>query len=587
MKKSALGKIWQRSEVCDRKLLEFTQKLCISDFLAKIVLERTNEIDEATDYIFPKLKNLLPDPFHLLDMDIAVSRTIKSILNKQRICIFADYDVDGATSSALLTRVFRALGITVEIYIPDRLIEGYGPSSGAMNKLAANGTNLIITVDCGAMAHEAIKSANGLGMDVIVIDHHITTELLPEACAIVNPNRLDEQSQYGNIAAVGVAFLFAIALVQKLKKQNYFKDESSVPNLIEYLDLVALGTVCDVMPITGLNRAFVAQGLKVMGMRNNMGINALLDNALLTEKPSCYHLGFKLGPLINAGGRVGKSYLGAKLLSTTCKIEAKKLAEELETFNNERKAIELLMLEEAIEIAEQQLDKSFLFISRAGWHSGVIGIVAGRLKEKYNKPVAVVAINDGIGKASCRSIKNIDFGNKIVEAMHAGLLVAGGGHAMAAGFTVEESKLKELEEFLELRFAKDISKLEHNAYCEYTCDLTGASLTVELMQELATLEPFGNANPEPLFKISNLFVLKADLLAQKHIKCLFSGNRNSYSHKAVNAIGFNIAGTPLQDILLSQTSYNISVIGSLKLNVWQNRETVQLQIKDVIVEDSI
>ncbi|MCC8399029.1 MAG: single-stranded-DNA-specific exonuclease RecJ [Rickettsia endosymbiont of Platyusa sonomae] len=588
---SVNGKIWQQRLVNEDAVLELCRSVGISDFLARVLFPRLENLVQVTDFLSPKLKNLLPDPFHLLDMHKAVDRAIEAIINKQKICIFADYDVDGATSSSLLKNLFRDLGQNVDIYVPDRIAEGYGPTPAAMQKIKDNGTKLLITVDCGAMAHEALKHAALVGLDVIVIDHHISSDILPEAVAVVNPNRIDETSDYKYLAAVGVSFLFATALLSDLKKQNFFanhhdisgRDDITIPNLMQYLDLVALGTVCDVMKLVHLNRAFVTQGLKILQQRKNLGMTTLCDIAGLNEKPNCYHLGFVLGPRINAGGRVGKSSLGANLLSTECPIEANRLAQELEKHNNERKVIELMMIEEATQIALTQENDSSLFIIGKGWHPGVIGIVAGRLKEKFNKPVSVIALNDGIGKASCRSIKNVDFGSKIINAKTKELIVVGGGHSMAAGFTVLEEKLLELQEFLNHAFKSDMNNQNDLTGEEYDAELTTSSVNLLLMDELSKLEPFGQGNPEPIFKFSNLFVLKADIVGGKHIKCLLAPSKEAFGSKALAAIAFNAVSSPIENILLNVKSYNISVIGSLKVNSWQERHTIQLQIKDLII----
>lgn len=621
-KRSVNGKIWQQRSVNEDDVSELCRSVGISDFLARVLFPRLENLSQAIDFLSPKLKNLLLDPFHLLDMQKAVDRTIEAIINKQKICIFADYDVDGATSSSLLKNLFRDLGQEADIYVPDRIAEGYGPTPAAMQKIKDNATELLITVDCGAMAHEALKYASQVKLDVIVIDHHISSDILPDAVAVVNPNRIDETSRYKYLAAVGVSFLFATALLSDLKKQNFFADRHceeqlrcdeaikkdgdkrkhldcfvaaeasprndssllrTIPNLMQYLDLVALGTVCDVMKLIHLNRAFVAQGLKILGQRKNLGMKTLCDVAGLNEKPNCYHLGFVLGPRINAGGRVGKSSLGASLLSTECAIEANLLAQELEKHNNERKVIELIMIEEATKIALTQENDSSLFIVGKGWHPGVIGIVAGRLKEKFNKPVAVIALNDAIGKASCRSVKNVDFGSKIINAKAKDLIIAGGGHAMAAGFTVLEEKLQELQEFLNHAFKIDISNQNDIAYEEYDAELTTSSVNLPLMDELSKLEPFGQGNYEPIFKFSNLFVLKADIVGGKHIRCLLAPSKEAFGSKPLHAIAFNSVSSPIENILLNIKSHNISVIGSLKVNSWQERHTIQLQIKDLII----
>ena len=584
MIRSVSGKIWQQTQINENHVLELKRNLEISDLLAQILSKKAASVDEAFKFLNPKIKHELPDPFHLLDMSKAVERAIVAIKDKQKICIFADYDVDGATSSALLKSIFRDLGVSVKIYVPDRILEGYGPSIIAMQKIKDDNVDLLITVDCGTMAHAALECASSLGLDVIVIDHHISCDALPKATAVINPNRLDETSGYKYLAAVGVSFLFATALVSKLKTQNYFSDHSQIPNLMNYLGLVALGTVCDVMSLIGLNRVFVAQGLKIIGKRVNIGIKNLFDIAGLQEKPNCYHLGFIIGPRVNAGGRVGKSSLGATLLSTLDEAEALKIASELEQHNNERKTIEEMMLQEAFELAEKQLDDNMLFIVGNGWHIGVIGIIAARLKDRYNKPTAVIAVNDSIAKASCRSIKGIDFGLKIIEAQSRDLVTSGGGHAMAAGFSATQDRLMELQIYLNDLFGRDLKKIVAEEAQEYSLQLTAESIHLELLDEISKLEPYGNGNPEPLFKFSNLFVLKADIVGEKHVKCLFAPSKNSYSSKPIPAIAFNAAASEIGKILLDKKSNTMSVIGSLKSNTWQGVQRMQLHIVDIVVE---
>ena len=586
MNKSSCGKYWRSRDYDEGFISDLSRTLKISDLLARLLSTRVNTLEEAEQFLDPKIKSQLPDPLHLRDMEQAVKRMVKAMDASEKICIFADYDVDGATSSALLANILRKLNVDVSIYVPDRIVEGYGPTAEAMQKIYQNGASLLITVDCGSVAFDALDAAADLGMDVIVIDHHISLDHLPKAVAVINPNRLDETSDCKNLAAVGVSFLFAVALLSELKKNDYFqKNNITPPNLMQQLDIVALGTVCDVMQLTGLNRAFVKQGLKVARSRGNIGYKTLCDVANIQEAINCYHLGFVLGPRINAGGRVGKSSLGSTLLSTNSELEANNIARELDRHNGERKVIELTMIEEAAIMAEAQKDNSMLFIVGNGWHPGVIGIVAGRLKEKYNKPVAVIAINEGIGKASCRSIKGVDFGCKIIEAKQQDLLIAGGGHAMAAGFSVEENKLEELQEFVNKKFKKDLEKSNEHLYEYYDIDLTSSAATLDLLSEINHLEPFGVGNPAPIFRFSNLYVLKADIVGAKHIRVMFAPERDAYGSKPLTAIAFNVVGSELGDKLLSRKPHAMSVFGKLKVNKWQDRETVQLQLSDLLVEN--
>ncbi len=585
MEKSAAGKYWSQHLHDETLISDLVRSLRLSDFLSRIISNRVSSVDDAENYLNPKLKAQLPDPFHLRDMEKAVARTILAIEAKEKICIFADYDVDGATSSALLKNIFRDIGIDADIYVPDRIEEGYGPTAGAMDKIRNAGASLLITVDCGSVAFDALERASEIGMDAIIIDHHISLDHLPKAVAVINPNRLDETSDCKHLAAVGVSFLFAIALVSRLKQAGYFeKNNITPPNLLKQLDIVALGTVCDVMQLTGLNRVFVTQGLKVAKARSNLGYKTLGDVAGIDEAINCYHLGFILGPRINAGGRVGKSSLGAKLLSTLSDVEALSISQELDRHNEERKVIEMTMLEEAMEMAASQANEPMLFITGEGWHPGVIGIVAGRLKEKYSRPVAVVAMNDGMGKASCRSIKGVDFGCKIIEAKQQGLLIAGGGHSMAAGFTVEESKLQDLRAFLNKEFAKDMAGSDlHLREC-YDANLTTSAATLELLAEINQLEPFGVGNPAPVFRFAGVYVLRADVVGLKHIRVIFAPKKESHASKPLTAIAFNVVGSDVADILLSRKSHQLAVFGTLKINKWQDRETVQLQLRDVQIE---
>jgi single-stranded-DNA-specific exonuclease len=582
---SISNKIWLQNEYDEEYIHNLKNQLGISDFLASILSQKVTTVEEAYHFLEPKIKNLLPDPFHLLDMEKAVNRLMLAIQMKQKVCIFADYDVDGATSSALLKRVFDQIGLEADIYVPDRLEEGYGPSISGFSKIKDAGANLIITVDCGSLAHEPIKYAKECGIDVIVIDHHISSDELPDAIAVVNPNRLDETSEYRYLAAVGVSFLFVTAILAKMKE-----NQISTPNLISELDLVALGTVCDVMPLIGLNRCFVSQGLKIMSKRGNVGINALSDISRLDEAPKSYHLGFVLGPRINAGGRVGKANLGARLLSSYSINEANKIASELDSYNNERKSIELSMLQEAIQIAESQQHKNLLFIAKQGWHPGVIGIIAGKIKDMYHKPVSIIGINDGICKASCRSINGFDFGAKILEAKHHGIIEIGGGHAMAAGFTATENQLPQLEKFLNDAFdkiAQDSIFKERIGY--YARDISLSGVNLELAREITKLEPFGQGNLEPIFKISDLYIIKSEVIAEKHIRCLLSSKaqyKNSQDKNYfINAICFS-PNEELINILLHPKP-SMEVIGSIKINVWQSRETVQIQIKDVLISSNV
>lgn len=582
MSKSILGKKWSQRPSNENLVQQLVQRIGISEVIARLLNSRGITLEQTESFLTPKIKDLLPDPFHLKDMEKGVSRVIEAITSGDSICIFGDYDVDGATSSALLKRFFRDINIDVMVYIPDRIKEGYGPSAEIMRGLKAKSVDLVITVDCGAMAFDALSAAKAIGLDVIVIDHHIGGEDLPEGVAIINPNRLDEISEYRYLAAVGVSFLFVVALVSRLKTLDFFNDKPC-PDIMQYLDLVALGTVCDVMPLIGLNRAFVAQGLKIMAKRKNIGLRVLSDMARLDSMPTCYHLGYVIGPRINAGGRVGRSDLGSNLLSTSSDDEAHNIALELERYNAERKEIENNLLQEALAEAERQSHRNVILIAEQGWHPGVIGIIAGRVKERYQKPTAIIAVNDGIGKASCRSVKGVNFGAKIVDAKLQGILEAGGGHAMAAGFTIREENIAQLHDFLDQTMAIEYNDFLLNYSSEYDAELTTSSLTLDLVREINKLAPFGSGNYEPVVRIDDLFVINANVVGEKHISVLLAPTQNAYGSKAIKAIAFNSIDNDLGALLIKSRS-KISIIGHLQINKWNDRDNLQIIIHDVITE---
>ena len=441
--KSVKGYEIQIRKFNDDKIKHLSQMFDIPEIVAKILSSKSIEEEDIYDFLNPYIKNYLPDPSHLLDMDKSSDFLSKAVIDKSKITIFGDYDVDGATSSALLKRFFKMVGIKVDIYIPDRMTEGYGPNINALKKIKDSGSDIVITVDCGTVSFEPIKQAKDYGIDVIVIDHHLGSGTLPEAYAVVNPNRIDENSDCKNLAAVGVSFLLAVSITRSLRDKGYFKSTEE-PDLLSLLDIVALGTICDVMTLKGLNRAFVKQGLKVINQRSNIGLSALMDVSNISGEVGVYHCGFIIGPRINAGGRIGKSHLGSKLLTTEDKDEAYQISQELEKLNMERRSIEEQILHQAFEKADNiDGDIPFLLVANDNdyiWHKGVVGIVASRIKEKYNKPCAILSLEGGVGKASARSISGVDLGAVITSARNEGLLIEGGGHAMAAGFFYRRGK---------------------------------------------------------------------------------------------------------------------------------------------------
>jgi single-stranded-DNA-specific exonuclease len=577
---SVTGASWQLQEAPERMVLALSQKLYLPEIVARVLASRGFDNETAPNFLDPKLKNLLPDPMHFLDMEKAVNRIAQAITSGEKIAIFGDYDVDGATSSALLKRYFRECGNSPLIYIPDRIDEGYGPNVEAMLELAKQGIKLCITVDCGTLSFEPIAAASSAGMEVIVIDHHLSAEQFPEALAIVNPNRIDETSEYRYLAAVGMCFMVAVAVHSKLRTDGWFTKLGKEPDLLSLLDIVALGTVCDVMPLVGLNRAFVAQGLKVLRTRKNIGLAALADVAGIDSIPGSYHLGFVLGPRINAGGRVGKSDLGARLLSTESHEEALKIATELNRLNLERKTIEQLVLDDAIAQVERNgTQHPIIFASGQGWHPGVIGIVASRLKEKYNRPSAVIAINNGEGKASARSVSGVDLGAAILSALQLGIIPKGGGHAAAAGFTVDETRIDELHSFLCNRFSEN-SDIFAGRKIKIAAYLTVAALNTKLAKSLSQLEPFGSGNHEPIFAITNAYLAKAEIIGNGHIRCIIGDARAGGTGGSIKAMAFRSADTELGKLLLSASGRNLNFAGKIRLNNWQGYERAEFLLED-------
>lgn len=587
---SLLGKNWQEKIVDERKLLTLQQKFDLNEALSRLICIKNVEFDETEEFLNPSIKSSLPNPFDLLDMDLAVKHIISAVKNKKKITVFADYDVDGATSSAILKRFFASIGVNVDIYVPDRILEGYGPNVEALLKLKKQGTDLVITVDCGTVAFEPLEKANEAGLDIIVIDHHIGVIEKPKALAVINPNRIDETFEHKDICGAAVSFLVAVAVNKQLREDGFYKDKKE-PNLMGLLDLVALGTVCDVMPLTGLNRAFVAQGLKVLRQRKNPGIRALFDVANLDEEPAAYHLGFVLGPRINAGGRVGKSDLGANLLSSDDEDFVAKIAEKLNQLNTDRKEIEADVLKQAIDGLENgvggfTIDDDVIFAASYGWHPGVIGIVASRLKDRYGKPAAVIALDDGKGKASCRSIKGVDFGGAILQARMKELVIEGGGHAMAGGFSIHEDKIADLHKFFNELLSDNVKKSIASEVCEYDITLDLQNVNVELIKSLQQLEPYGMGNAKPKFLIRDLRKMNAKLIGktEDHISCQFSSLSKLGFDGYLSAIAFRASETRLAEILLDpKFKKPISVIGDLNINSWMGRENVQLIIEDILV----
>jgi len=750
-KKSLKNYFWELREFDERLALAFYQKLEISEIVSRLLALKNIELHKAESYLNPTLRHTLPNPYHLLDMEKAVNATFETISNNKKICIFGDYDVDGATASALMKRFFGEIGIDVDVYIPDRMREGYGLNIMAIEKIKASSVDLLITVDCGIASIKEVEFANEIGLDVIVTDHHLGSDKLPNALAVVDPNRLDETTEYKNLAGVGVAFLFCIALNSRLREEGFYREKViksevddpsppekevsqhlpyredlkekaielrqkitkaekkiwydvlsnkkinnfkflkqkpildyivdfycaelgliieiddrshndkieydekrterleelglkfirysnmqiyenleevyedlerktierknflqsqqtpllptattppfqggkkrenvSEPNLLNLLDLVALGTVCDVVPLTGLNRTFVKQGLKVLRRRGNLGIKTLVDVAGLDELINVYHLGFALGPRINAGGRVGSSEMGSRLLHTKDDLEALGIAEELNRFNQERQNIEKDVLENAIAKIENQklYEQPFIFVAGQDWHEGVIGIVASRIKDKYNKPTAVLSISNGIAKASCRSVHGVNLGSVIIEAKLNEMLLSGGGHAMAGGFSVEELKIPLLHNFFCRKLEKEIGIYLNNKTKKIDLVLECKSLTINLAKEIEKLGPYGAGNHKPKIVLKNASILKSDLIGKdkNHLRLIIADDDTVSLSKAIPAMFFGLDKQEkvLGDILQKRGN-KLNLLGDISVNRWAGMEKIQFIIEDVMI----
>lgn len=550
------------------------------DLIDQLLLARGIAREALDLHRAPTIRAFMPDPSIFRDMDKAAERLADAVEAREPVTIFGDYDVDGATSAALLIRLLRDLGCDPEAYIPDRLMEGYGPSGEALVRIAEGGARLIVTVDCGAQAFEALDMARAAGVDVIVVDHHQCATMLPSAFALVNPNRLDECEEaagHGHLAAVGVAFLLGAALLRTLRGRGYFKGRAE-PRLVELLDIVALGTVADVARLKGVNRAFVTQGLKVMAARRNVGLAALIEVSRLDRAPTCTDLGFALGPRINAGGRVGKSDLGVRLLTTEDPEEARALAAELELHNQERRAIEQFVTEAAEQLCKTQGNRAVAVVAGEGWHPGVIGIVAGRLKEKMDRPVIVIALDEnGVGKGSGRSIAGVDLGAAVLAAKESGLLVAGGGHAMAAGLTVARDRIDALADFLDARLAEDVASGRDGRAMLLDAVLAPGGICPELCDALEVGGPYGAGWPAPRVAAGPVRIIKADVVGSGHLRLIVAGDDG----RRIKAIAFRMAESPLGEALLAAPAHRrLWIAGRIKRDDWGSRPAAELHLED-------
>tara|TARA_R110000787_G_scaffold13410_14_gene42256 strand:- start:26789 stop:28555 length:1767 start_codon:yes stop_codon:yes gene_type:complete len=580
--RSLMGQPWRwRGEGADARDPSYLP----DDLVTQLLMARGCPREALEAHRNPTIRAFMPDPSLFRDMDAAAERLADAVQRGEDVRIFGDYDVDGATSAALLIRLLRDLGLEAKPYIPDRLMEGYGPSGEALVRLAGEGATLIVTVDCGAQAFEALAMAKATGVDVVVVDHHKCSAALPEALALVNPNRLDEGDEaatHGHLAAVGVAFLLGAALVRLLRGRGWFATRAE-PALMELLDIVALGTVADVAQLRGLNRAFVAQGLRVMAKRRNIGLAALIDASRLTRAPLCHDLGFALGPRINAGGRVGQADLGVRLLTTLDPAEAARIAGQLDHYNEERRAIESTVQEQAEALLDAQGNRAVAVIAGLGWHPGVIGIVAGRIKEKAGRPAIVIALDeDGVGKGSGRSISGVDLGAAVMAAKDSGLLVAGGGHAMAAGLTVAADKVDALADFLDERLASAVARARDDRALLIDAVLAPAGVNPEFVAAIEQGGPYGAGWPAPRIAAGPMRVVKADVVGNGHLRAIMAGADG----RSIKTIAFRQAESDMgQAILGASYDRRLWVAGRAKIDDWGSRPAAELHLDDAAWAD--
>ena len=576
VERSVLGRSW-RLRACDENAAHaISQRLGVPDVVGRLLAARGIGVGDAGPFLAPRLRDWLPDPSHLKDLDRAAERLATAIGTGERIGLIGDYDVDGATATALVARYLRSLGVAVELEIPDRLRDGYGPNARLLSELAARGCRLVVTLDAGTTAFEPLRLAAAAGLEVIVIDHHAAEGAMPEALGVVTPNRRDQESALKQLAAVGVAFVVLVAVTRVLRARGAFADRTEPP-LLAWLDLVALGTVCDVVQLQGLNRAFVRQGLKVARSTAIPGLAALAEVAGLATIADARQLGFVLGPRINAGGRIGQSDLGARLLTTDSPEEAAALARRLHELNAERQALERRTLEAAARAIEPQLERELpvLLGAAEGWHPGIVGIAASRLAERHHRPVVLLGVAEGIAKGSARSIRGFDLGAAVLEARRQEILLQGGGHPMAAGITLAASRTAELHEFLIARFVATVGAVPPPALLELDAMISVGATRANLVRQIDELAPYGAGNAEPCFCLTDARVIQARVVGDGHVSCTLAGAVDG----RVRAIAFRAAGTALGPSLLD-ARLPLRLAGRLRLEMWQGREAACFEIDD-------
>ena len=585
---SVTGKLW-RDRLDARgaaRALAIAQRYQLPEMLSRVLAGRDVAIEDVPDFLDPTIRKLMPDPFTVTQMEIAAKRIADAALRGEKVAIFGDYDVDGATSAALLAWHLRHCGLDPLIHIPDRLFEGYGPNTEAVRALAAKGATLLIAVDCGTTSVEPLAEAKRLGLSVVVIDHHQCGVELPEVDALVNPNRPDDLSGLGYLAAVGLTLVTLVAVNRELRARGFWTGEMPEPDLLGMLHHVALGTVADVAPLIGLNRAFVAKGLIAMRRRDHVGHTALMDVSRLSGPPEAWHLGFMLGPRINAGGRIGRADLGVRLLLEADVSEAARIAAELDRLNSERRVIEQAAEAQAEAEAFASLgleDKGSVIVTASeGWHPGVVGLVASRLKEKFGRPAFAIALEPGgIGTGSGRSISGVDLGKAVRQAVADGLLLKGGGHAMAAGVTLRKERLAEFRAYMESMLAHDVAQSRHANELFIDGAVTARGATPEFVAMLNRAGPFGSGNPEPLVALPSHQLIFADEVGQTHLRVRF----RSGDGVILNGIAFRAVGQKLGQALAQHREQVLHVAGSLAVDRYQGSERVQIRVLDVAVPD--
>lgn len=583
---SVRGRRWQeRLAPHDAHLAAaLSQRHSLPEMLGRILAARGATVESVPHLLNPTIRALLPDPHSLQDMEAGAQRLAHAIVKGETTAIFGDYDVDGGSSSALLARMFRAHGREARIYIPDRITEGYGPNDAAIEGLIADGARLIVTVDCGTTSHQSVARARELGADVIIVDHHQSDETLPSANAVINPNRLDDLSGQGHLCAAGVTFLLLVETVRQLRSRGFYGPSRAEPDLLSWLDIVSLATVCDVVPLNGINRAFVVQGLKVMHRRRNAGLRALADASGLTSAPTPYHLGFVLGPRINAGGRIGDAALGARLLACDDDLEARQIAQTLDRLNRERQEIEAQTVKEALEHASRALEADpnlpILVAGSPGWHKGLVGLVAGRLTERFGRPSLIFAWDEasGEGTGSARSVAGADVGKAVRAAVAAGVVKKGGGHAMAAGVTVEMARLDELTAFLANELRASVDGATASAVLEIDGALIPSAATSEFAGLVEQAGPYGMGNPAPRFVFPAHRVTAVKAVGEGgHLRCLLRAGDGS----SIPAIAFRALGTPIGEAMQAPGGTPLHAAGRIKRNTWGGYDRVEFEIEDL------